>query len=348
MSYWRERTHTRRHEQFTAAYSVQVVQGERPSPGQSVQDPSALVLVAVVINRGPYTITGVEVQFCLDGGTPRPAANCERVSNFARLPDELRKPGDVSEERAMKDVLTPWDAGMRAESDEVPVQELRGHYAAVSWTDQWGQRWQHGPGTVQRIRLGPRAGPGPEQWTRSRHESADERARRRYTNRQPKPATVHLVRLPVRPAGTHGHSVNQAEAIQMLDQCRHAALPMIRSQLAPDRLFAPARIDGVETCGAQIIPFCTLIRELPSLPESALGRLVQPGHHLRAMSNQTFSHFAVKMDAWQAQARPSGNAWRRSPSESSIPGGRLRREYAYARQWPLTWTRSANWRRSRA
>jgi len=159
VSYWRERTHTRRHEQFTAAYLVEVVQGERPAAGQSGPDPSALVLVAAVINRGPYTITEVEVQFCLDGVTLRPAASCERVPNFAKLPDGLRKPGDVSEERAMKGVLTPWDAGMRAESDEVPVQKLRRHYAVVSWTDQWGQRWQHGPGTVRRIKGSVRQGP---------------------------------------------------------------------------------------------------------------------------------------------------------------------------------------------
>jgi hypothetical protein len=138
---------------------VQVVQGERPTARQSGPDPSALVLVAAVINRGPYTITEVEVQFCLDGGTLRPAANYERVSNFANLPDGLRKPGDVSEERAMKGVLTPWDTGMRAENDEVRVPELRGHYAVVSWTDQWGQRWQHGPGTVRRIKGGARRGP---------------------------------------------------------------------------------------------------------------------------------------------------------------------------------------------
>jgi hypothetical protein len=158
VSYWRERTHTRRHEQFTAAYLVQVIQGERPATGQSGPDSTALVLVASVINHGPYTITEVEVQFCLDGGTLRPAANCERVSNFAKLPDALQKPGDVSEERAMHGVLTPWDVGMRAESDEVRVQELKAHYAVVSWTDQWGQRWQHGPGTVRRIKGSARRG----------------------------------------------------------------------------------------------------------------------------------------------------------------------------------------------
>jgi hypothetical protein len=152
VQYWRERTHTRRHEQFTAAYSVQIIQGERPAAGQSGPNPSALVLVAVVDNRGPYTITEVEVQFCLDGSTLRPAASSERVSNFANLPDGLQKPGDTSEERAMQGVLTPWDSGIRAESDEVPARDLKGHYALVRWTDQWGERWEHGPGTVKRVK----------------------------------------------------------------------------------------------------------------------------------------------------------------------------------------------------
>jgi hypothetical protein len=45
----------------------------------------------------------------------------ERMSSFHRLPEGLRKQGDVSEEQAMRGVLAPWDTGMRSESDEVHV-----------------------------------------------------------------------------------------------------------------------------------------------------------------------------------------------------------------------------------
>jgi hypothetical protein len=52
----------------------------------------------------------------------------------------------------MRGILTPWDMGMRSESDEVHVQDLKGNYALVRWTDQWGQRWEHRLGEVRRIR----------------------------------------------------------------------------------------------------------------------------------------------------------------------------------------------------
>ncbi len=58
----------------------------------------------------------------------------------------------MAEERAMEGVLLPWDAGMRSESAEVSVQHLNAHHALVRWTDEWGQRWEHRLGKVERIR----------------------------------------------------------------------------------------------------------------------------------------------------------------------------------------------------
>jgi hypothetical protein len=147
-----ERERSRRREQFTEAYAVQVVQGERAAPGQPVSDPSALVLVAIVVNRGSYTITGVEVRFNLDGEHVAPAVRNERMWSFKGLPEGLYKGGDKTEERAMEGVLPPWDAGMRSESAEMPVQRLKAHNALVRWTDEWGQRWEHRLGKVEKIR----------------------------------------------------------------------------------------------------------------------------------------------------------------------------------------------------
>jgi hypothetical protein len=147
-----ERERARRREQFTEAYAVRVVQGERPAPGQAVSDPSVLVLVAVVVNRGSYTITGVEVRFSLDGRIVVPAVRNERVWSFKGLPEGLYKRGDISEERAMEGVLPPWDAGMRSESEEVPVQRLKAHHALVRWTDEWDQQWEHRLGKVRKVR----------------------------------------------------------------------------------------------------------------------------------------------------------------------------------------------------
>lgn len=145
----RDRSHGR--EQLTEAYAVQVVQGERAAPGQPASDPSVLVLVAIVVNRGSYTITGVEVRFRLDNENVVPAARNERVWSFKDVPEGLYKAGDKAEERAMEGVLPPWDAGMRSESAEVPVQRLKAHHALVRWTDEWGQCWEQRLGRVEKI-----------------------------------------------------------------------------------------------------------------------------------------------------------------------------------------------------
>lgn len=146
----RARSHER--EQLAAAYAVRVVQGERPADRHSTLHPSLVVLVATVVNGGHYTITGVEVMFCLDGEHLVPPATSERVSSFGGLPPGLRKPTDTSQEQAMAGVLTPWDTGLRSESDEIGVQQLKGHYALVRWTDRWGTRWEHRRGEVRQVR----------------------------------------------------------------------------------------------------------------------------------------------------------------------------------------------------
>lgn len=146
-----DRERSRRREQFAEAYAVQVVQGERPAVGQPVSDPSVLVLVGIVVNRGAYSITDVEVRFCLDGESLLPAIANERLWSFRDLPEGLYKVGDKAEERAMKGVLTPWDAGMRSESAEVDRRRLKAHYALVRWTDQWDQGWEHKLGKIEKI-----------------------------------------------------------------------------------------------------------------------------------------------------------------------------------------------------
>lgn len=148
----RERARSHKQEQLTEAYAVRVVQGERPAERHSTSHPSVVVLVATVVNSGHYTITGVEVMFCLDGKNLVTPATSERVSSFAGLPPELRKPTDTSQEQAMAGVLARWDTGMRSESGEVPMQRLKGHYALVRWTDEWGQCWEHRLGKVRQVR----------------------------------------------------------------------------------------------------------------------------------------------------------------------------------------------------
>ena len=54
-------------------------------------------------------------------------------------------------------MLTPWNAGVRFESDEIHTQHLSGPYPIVRWTDRWGTRWEHKRGVMRQIRDG-------EQW----------------------------------------------------------------------------------------------------------------------------------------------------------------------------------------
>jgi hypothetical protein len=145
VQYWRERTHTRRHEQFTAAYSVQIIQGERPAAGQSGPNPSVPVLVAVVDNRGPYTITGVEVQFCLDGRTLRPAASW-LPANRAR--DVVRVARSDSSQS-----LRNWSSSASSMASD-RSKGVAGIYVASCLPISRGAGPAAGPGTGRRCRRG--------------------------------------------------------------------------------------------------------------------------------------------------------------------------------------------------
>ena len=148
----KDRKRDRDREQFTQANAVEVALGETTGPGQYLPKPSSLKVVAVVVNRGFYPIRGVDVRFCYNGEDLVPYGEYRRVSGFHNLPEGLIRDVDTSRPRAMYGVLSPWDTGIRFESYEVPVQQLRNPYAAVRWVDQWGTRWEHKVGVVRRIR----------------------------------------------------------------------------------------------------------------------------------------------------------------------------------------------------
>jgi hypothetical protein len=108
-------------------------------------------LAAVIVNRGSYTITRVEVRFSHDGGSLAQPGQGVRVSGFARLPEQVREDFQAAPEMAMHDTLTPWDAGLRFVADAVERRDLRSPYPVVRWTDRWGTRWEHRLGKVRRI-----------------------------------------------------------------------------------------------------------------------------------------------------------------------------------------------------
>jgi hypothetical protein len=146
---------TREREQLTEAYGVQVVLGERSTDGEAdaYGDPDGSVrrLAVMVVNRGSFTITGIEAQFSYDGKSLVSHARYRRLSGFGQVRELLHKDWIPSSERAMYEILTPLDAGIRFESDEVHMQNLKNPYPLVRWTDRWGTRWEHRLGQVRRI-----------------------------------------------------------------------------------------------------------------------------------------------------------------------------------------------------
>lgn len=139
-------------EQLAQAYAVRVQLASKRAPGQSPGNTTAKQLAAFIDNKGDYSITRLEVQFCLGlEGVLKEPQTSERVSAFMDAP-RLRQGFDPTSENSAEDVLTPWDVGVRFESPVIPVTALTGPYVVARWTDQWGTRWEHKRGVVRRIR----------------------------------------------------------------------------------------------------------------------------------------------------------------------------------------------------
>jgi hypothetical protein len=152
-----DRQLVRDREQLAAAYAVQVVLGQKlagepmdpiyEEPGESVK-----CLVAIVVNRSEYTITGIEARFSLDGKNLVSLRSDERVSGYPDLPGRLQSGlSGPRDDTRFGDRLTPWDTGMRLESYLVPEQDLAAPYPIVRWTDRWGTRWEHKRGEVEKV-----------------------------------------------------------------------------------------------------------------------------------------------------------------------------------------------------
>jgi hypothetical protein len=151
-----ERRITREREQLAEAYQVQVVLAQRPTGGpdqDSQPDDSIRRLAVMVVNRGPYTITGIEVRFSYDGRSLVGHHAYKHLWGYAKIPEGLLPPGwQASDEHAGYGVLTPWDGGLRFETDTVHVKFLSRPYPLVRWTDRWGTRWEHRRGEVRQAR----------------------------------------------------------------------------------------------------------------------------------------------------------------------------------------------------
>jgi hypothetical protein len=107
-----ERRITREREQLAEAYAVQVAPAEVPI--RFINDEgTGKQLAAIVVNRGAFTITRVEAQFCLDGKEFGLALCIQADGRLRGTPGRPAKRTKESAQHAMHGVLTPWDVGIR-------------------------------------------------------------------------------------------------------------------------------------------------------------------------------------------------------------------------------------------
>jgi hypothetical protein len=120
------------------------------------------VETVAVINHGTHTITAVQARLCLRDGGIGDAATPER---FLRQDQAVEQLGaDTGSERTyQKDIVTPWDVGLRFRlRDTVHGADTTGAYPVVRWTDWWGNQWQYQRGDLRPVP--PAAAWNPASW----------------------------------------------------------------------------------------------------------------------------------------------------------------------------------------
>jgi hypothetical protein len=142
-------------EQLAQAYAVQVLLAQLPHP--NVADAAtgeALAtrqLLAGIVNRSAYTVTRIEVRFCLGGSTMVSHREVSQLPSPS-TPEALRTGPWPCPDPAMRGILTPFDGGLQFETEAIPERDLADPYALARWTDHWGTRWEHERGVVRIIR----------------------------------------------------------------------------------------------------------------------------------------------------------------------------------------------------
>ena len=138
-------------EQFGEASAVQVV-GARVPPGQgivSTPDNPTERPVAIVLNRGRYTITQVDARFS-DGISVLPRELIQPGQDFSGLPNLLTHDLTGGIGGNFTGMLAAGEA-MRFVGNATLVRSLSSIYAIVRWTDRWGQQWQHKLGSIGKV-----------------------------------------------------------------------------------------------------------------------------------------------------------------------------------------------------
>jgi hypothetical protein len=119
-------------EQLAQAYAVQVLLAQLP--GKDVTDAvtadrlATRQLLAGVVNRSAYTVTRIEVRFCL--GTSTMVSHREVLQlPSPSTPEALRTGPWPCPDPAMRGILTPFDGGLQFETEYMPERDLAEPYA---------------------------------------------------------------------------------------------------------------------------------------------------------------------------------------------------------------------------
>ena len=159
-----ERKRSERREQRAEAYSVQVVLAkesvqEDDEPVNDYGDPvgTKMRLVGLVLNRGAYTISGLDGGFVLSNRSEIRPERTEWLSGFDGLPEGRRRGlRGMPAGGSRASCLAPWDGGLRFESAVMEAADAEGALPVTRWADKWGDRWEHQNGATDRAKKTPK------------------------------------------------------------------------------------------------------------------------------------------------------------------------------------------------
>lgn len=152
-----DRRRASRKDQLAQAGLVQVVRGERnagevdPVYGEPVGPPTKRLGV-MVVNHGAFTITDIVASARWPGDNERrPMARSERVNAASDLDTDVAGGMSGLYEGLRADRLTPWDKGVRFESEPARSLDVAVATPFVQWTDWLGLRWENELGRLRMI-----------------------------------------------------------------------------------------------------------------------------------------------------------------------------------------------------
>lgn len=155
----KQRDEAQKLEQRSQAAAVEVL-AFRTEPGENVNsdplDPSGLPVV-IVVNRGKYAITDLDVRLSPDGGrviafSPDQASMRQNAVDPAILPPHWTEDALGNLAAVYSDTIAP-GAAIRFKGDPMLVSVLEASYPIARWRDHWGDCWEYNKGSVYKSNM---------------------------------------------------------------------------------------------------------------------------------------------------------------------------------------------------